>query len=335
MRRRSWPAAPGTGLSGGSVPVAEGIVIGLARMNRILELDAPNRRARVQPGVANLDVSRAAAPHGLRYAPDPSSQQVCTIGGNVAENSGGAHCLKHGFTVHHVQELEVVLASGDVVRLDRGGQFDLLGAFIGSEGTLGIATEAVVGLLPLPERVETLLAAYPSTDAAGRAVSAIIAAGILPAAVEMMDTLAIEAAELAVGAGLPVGAGAVLLVELDGPAVEVEALLGRVARAVRGARRGVARGGGRRGPAGPLLVRPQGRLRRGRPAQPRLLRAGRRGAAHAPSRGAGADRPAVQASTACGWQTSSTPATATCIRWSCTTPPPARPSGPSSWRPRS
>jgi glycolate oxidase len=218
----------GTGLSGGAVPVAEGIVIGLSRMNRILELDVPNRRARVQPGVANLEVSRAAAPHGLRYAPDPSSQQVCTIGGNVAENSGGAHCLKHGFTVHHVQELEVVLASGEVVRLDRGGQLDLLGAFIGSEGTLGIATEAVVGLLPLPERVETLLAAYPSTDAAGRAVSAIIAAGILPAAVEMMDTLAIEAAELAVGAGLPVGAGAVLLVELDGPAVEVEALLPRV-----------------------------------------------------------------------------------------------------------
>ncbi|MGN6379105.1 MAG: FAD-binding oxidoreductase, partial [Gaiellales bacterium] len=132
----------GTGLSGGSVPVAEGIVIGLSRMNRILELDAANRRARVQPGVANLDVSKAAAPYGLRYAPDPSSQQVCSIGGNVAENSGGAHCLKHGFTVHHVLELEVVLASGDIVRLDRCGELDLLGAFIGSEGTLGIATEA-------------------------------------------------------------------------------------------------------------------------------------------------------------------------------------------------
>ncbi len=218
----------GTGLSGGAVPVAEGIVIALSRMNRILDLDVANRRARVQPGVANLDVSRAAAPHGLYYAPDPSSQQVCTIGGNVAENSGGAHCLKHGFTVHHVLELEVVLASGEVVRLDRTGPLDLLGAFIGSEGTLGIATEAVIRLLPLPERVVTLLAAYAGTDEAGEAVSSVIAAGILPAAVEMMDTLAIEAAEAAVHAGLPVGAGAVLLVELDGPAAEVELLLPRV-----------------------------------------------------------------------------------------------------------
>jgi glycolate oxidase len=218
----------GTGLSGGAVPVAEGIVIALSRMSRILDLDVANRRARVQPGVANLDVSRAAAPHGLYYAPDPSSQQVCTIGGNVAENSGGAHCLKHGFTVHHVLELEVVLASGDVVRLDRGGSLDLLGAFIGSEGTLGIATEAVIRLLPLPERVVTLLAAFAGTDEAGEAVSSVIAAGILPAAVEMMDTLAIEAAEAAVHAGLPVGAGAVLLVELDGPAVEVELLLPQV-----------------------------------------------------------------------------------------------------------
>jgi glycolate oxidase len=218
----------GTGLSGGAVPVAEGIVIGLSRMNRILELDAANRRARVQPGVANLDVSKVAAPLGLWYAPDPSSQQVCSIGGNVAENSGGAHCLKHGFTVHHVLELEVVLASGDVVRLDRAGDLDLLGAFIGSEGTLGIATEAVVRLLAVPQRVDTLLAAYPTTDAAGQAVSAIIAAGILPAAVEMMDTLAIEAAEAAVGAGLPVGAGAALLIELDGPGAEVELLVPRV-----------------------------------------------------------------------------------------------------------
>ena len=219
----------GTGLSGGAVPVAEGIVIAVSRMNRILELDAANRRARVQPGVANLDVTRAVAPHGLYYAPDPSSQQVCTIGGNVAENSGGAHCLKHGFTVHHVLEVEVVLADGEVVRLARGaGELDLLGAFIGSEGTLGIATEAVIGLLPLPERVDTLLAAFDSTDHAGEAVSAVIAAGILPAAVEMMDTLAIEAAEAAVHAGLPVGAGAVLLVELDGPAAEVELLLPQV-----------------------------------------------------------------------------------------------------------
>jgi glycolate dehydrogenase FAD-linked subunit len=210
----------GTGLSGGAVPVAEGIVIGLARMNRVLGVDAANRRARLQPGVTNLDVSRAAAPHGLYYAPDPSSQQVCTIGGNVAENSGGAHCLKHGFTTHHVLELELVTAEGTVARLDRRGRLDLVSGVVGSEGTLGVVTEVVVRLLLLPERVETLLAAFDSTDAAGQAVSAIIAAGILPSAIEMMDRLAIEAAEAAVGAGLP-DAGAVLLVELDGPAEEV------------------------------------------------------------------------------------------------------------------
>jgi glycolate oxidase len=215
----------GTGLSGGAVPVAEGIVIGLARMNAILEVDVPNRRVRVQPGVANLDVTRAVAPHGLYYAPDPSSQQVCTIGGNVAENSGGAHCLKYGFTTNHVLELEVVLADGEVVRLDREGGLDLLGAFVGSEGTLGIATEVVVGVLPRPQRVETLLAAFPSTDAAGEVVSAVIAAGIVPAAIEMMDAVTIRAAEAAVGAGLPLDAGAVLLVELDGPAAEVEVTL--------------------------------------------------------------------------------------------------------------
>jgi glycolate oxidase len=218
----------GTGLSGGAVPVVEGIVIGLARMNRILDVDVPNRRVRVQPGVTNLDVTRAVAAHGLFYAPDPSSQQVCTIGGNVAENSGGAHCLKYGFTSTHVQELLVVLADGETVRLERSGALDLAGAFVGSEGTLGIATEIVVGVVARPERVETLLAAFPSTDAAGGVVSAIIAAGIVPAAVEMMDALTIQAAEDAVHAGLPREAGAVLLVELDGPAAEVALSLARV-----------------------------------------------------------------------------------------------------------
>ncbi len=215
----------GTGLSGGAVPVAEGIVLGLARMNRILEVDLPNRRVRLQPGVTNLEVTRAVAPHGLYYAPDPSSQQVCTIGGNVAENSGGAHCLKYGFTTNHVLEAEVVLAGGEVVRLGAGDRLDLLGVLVGSEGTLGVVTEVLVRVLPRPERVETLLAAYASTDQAGEAVSAIIAEGIVPAAIEMMDALTIGAAEAAVGAGLPLDAGAVLLVELDGPAIEVEAVL--------------------------------------------------------------------------------------------------------------
>jgi glycolate oxidase len=217
----------GTGLSGGAVPVAEGIVIGLSRMNRILDVDVPNRRVRLQPGVTNLDVTRAVARHGLHYAPDPSSQQVCTIGGNVAENSGGAHCLKYGFTTNHVLEAELVLAGGEVVRLAEGDPLDLLGAVVGSEGTLGVVTEVTVRVLPRPERVETLLAAFDSTDHAGEAVSAIIAAGIIPAAIEMMDALTIQAAEAAVNAGLPLDAGAVLLVELDGPAIEVEALLGR------------------------------------------------------------------------------------------------------------
>jgi glycolate oxidase len=217
----------GTGLSGGAVPVAEGIVIGLARMRRILDIDVPNRRVRLQPGVTNLEVTQAVAPHGLYYAPDPSSQQVCTIGGNVAENSGGAHCLKYGFTTNHVLTADVVLANGELVHLaDGDGGLDLLGAVVGSEGTLGVVTEVVVRVLPRPERVETLLAAFASTDHAGEAVSAIIAAGIIPAAIEMMDALTIGAAEAAVHAGLPLDAGAVVLIELDGPAVEVEAVLG-------------------------------------------------------------------------------------------------------------
>ena len=214
----------GTGLSGGSVPVAEGIVIGLSRMRSILEVDVPNRRVRLQPGVTNLDVSRAVAPHGLYYAPDPSSQQVCTIGGNVAENSGGAHCLKYGFTTNHVLAAEVVLADGTLVTVgtDTGEQPgpDLRGVVLGSEGTLGIVTRVTVRLLRVPESVQTLLADFPSIAAAGDVVSDVVAAGIVPAAIEMMDTLAIEAAEEAVHAGYTVGVPAALIVELDGPAEE-------------------------------------------------------------------------------------------------------------------
>jgi glycolate oxidase len=216
----------GTGLSGGATPFAGGVVISLARMNRILEVDLESRRVVVEPGVANLDVTRAVAPHGFFYAPDPSSQQVCTIGGNVAENSGGAHCPKNGFTVHHVTGLTLVLPDGEVVEL--GGKAldpdgpDLLGLVVGSEGTLGIATRVTLRIVRVPETVRTLLAGFETTDAAGSAVSAIVAAGILPAAIEMMDRLTIEAAELAVAPGYPVGAGAVLLVELDGVAAQVE-----------------------------------------------------------------------------------------------------------------
>ncbi|HEU0088665.1 MAG TPA: FAD-binding protein, partial [Pseudonocardiaceae bacterium] len=224
----------GTGLSGGALPHAEGVLIVTSRMRRILAVDPANERAIVEPGVFNLDVTKAAAPHGWYFAPDPSSQQVCSVGGNVAENSGGAHCLKYGFTTHHVLGVEVVTPDGELVWLggttrDTPG-YDLLGAFIGSEGTLGIATKIVVRLLRAPEAVRCLLAAFPGVDEAGTAVSAIIADGVVPAAIEMMDALAIEAAEAAVQCGYPAGAGAVLVVELDGPSAEVEHTFAAVQR---------------------------------------------------------------------------------------------------------
>jgi len=215
----------GTGLSGGALPVVDGIVISLARMSRILEVDVPSQRVVVEPGVTNLDVTRAVEAEGYFYAPDPSSQQVCTIGGNVAENSGGAHCLKNGFTVNHVTGLTVVLPDGELVEV--GGKAldpegcDLLGAFIGSEGTLGIATRITLRIVRTPETVATLLAAFRSTDDAGSAVSGVIAAGILPAAIEMMDKLTLDAAEAAFHPGYPAGSQAVLLVELDGVGVQV------------------------------------------------------------------------------------------------------------------
>jgi glycolate oxidase len=215
----------GTGLSGGALPTAKGVVISLARMNRILEIDHESGRVTVEPGVTNLEITQAVGPQGFFYAPDPSSQQVCTIGGNVAENSGGAHCLKHGFTVNHVTALEVVLPDGEIVNLGGKGLDppgpDLLGAFIGSEGTLGIATRITVRVLRKPESVRTLLAGFESTSAAGAAVSGVIGAGILAAAMEIMDRLTLEAAEAAVQPGYP-DAGAILIVELDGPAIQVE-----------------------------------------------------------------------------------------------------------------
>jgi glycolate dehydrogenase FAD-linked subunit len=212
----------GTGLSGGALPVAGGVVISLARLDRILDVDLDRSRVVVEPGVTNLDVTRAVADAGLFYAPDPSSQHVCTIGGNVAENSGGAHCLKYGFTVNHILEADVVLPTGELVTLSRDGDGpDLLGAFVGSEGTLGIAVRVTLRVVRQPETVRTLLAAFESTDTAGDAVSRVIAAGILPAAIEMMDALTIEAVEAAVQPRYPEGAEAVLIVELDGPAAQV------------------------------------------------------------------------------------------------------------------
>src|SRR6266480_3561477 len=223
----------GTGLSGGALPRADGVLVVTAKMRRVIDVDPVNRWAVVEPGVTNLAVSQAAQPFGYFYAPDPSSQVVCSVGGNVAENSGGAHCLKYGFTVHHITGLEIVTPSGELTWLGDGTGaapgYDLLGAFTGSEGTLGIVTKIVVKLTKIPQLVKCLLAAFETTGAGGNAVSASIGAGILPAAIEMMDAVAIDAAEAGVDCRDPQGAGAVLIVELDGPESDVR----REAAAVR------------------------------------------------------------------------------------------------------
>jgi glycolate oxidase subunit GlcD len=224
LERRGVPfvaRGAGTGLSGGALGEAPAVLVTLTRLARILDIDPANRRAVVEPGVVNASLSRAAAPFGLMYAPDPSSQTACTIGGNVAENAGGPHCLKYGVTSNHVLALEVVLPSGVPVRLgSAAGEAwgpDLVGAFIGSEGMFGIATEITVRLVPVPAEVHTMLADYTSLRVAGEAVSRIIAAGVVPAALEMMDHNAIQMVESSIyAAGYPADAAAVLLVELDG-----------------------------------------------------------------------------------------------------------------------
>jgi glycolate oxidase len=215
----------GTGLSGGALPVESGVLIVLSRLRRILEVDVPNQRIVVEPGVINVWVSQEVADEGYYYAPDPASQIVSSIGGNLAENSGGVHCLKYGFTTNHVMGAEVVLADGSIVEIGGGMApdapgYELLGAFVGSEGTLGIATKITLRIVREPEAVRTLLAAFKDTEEAGGAVSGIIGNGIVPAAIEMMDALCIEAVETAVHPGFP-EAGAILIVELDGPEAEV------------------------------------------------------------------------------------------------------------------
>src|ERR671938_717009 len=227
----------GTGLSGGALPRADGVLVVTSRMRTIREVRRADQRAVVDPGVINLALTRAATPGGYYYAPDPSSQQICSIGGNLAENSRGAPRLKYGFTSNHLLGAELVTPQGDVVQLgglapDAPG-YDLLGAVVGSEGTLGVATATVVRLVRLPQEVRTLLAGFRSTDDAGAATSAIIGAGIVPAAIEMMDALAIEAAEAATHCDYPGGAGAVLVIELDGAAVEVEHEFAEVERHCR------------------------------------------------------------------------------------------------------
>jgi glycolate oxidase len=221
-----WVArGAGSGLSGGALPVEEGVLIVLSRMRRILDVDILNQRVTVEPGVTNIDVSNAVAPTHF-YPPDPSSQIVCSIGGNVAENSGGAHCFKYGFTTNYVTGLKVVLPDGSIEQLGGKGVdtpgYDLLGAFVGSEGTLGVAVEITLRVVPRPAAVRTLVAFFDNTSEAGQAVSDIVSAGLVPAAMEMMDRLSIEAAEGATHAGYPTEAGAALIVELDGSAAECD-----------------------------------------------------------------------------------------------------------------
>ena len=228
------PRGAGTSLSGGALPLADGIILGLGKFNRVLEIDFDNRCAVVQPGVTNLAISKAVEAEGFYYAPDPSSQIACTIGGNVAENSGGVHCLKYGLTTNNLLGLEMVLMDGTILRL--GGKhldaegYDLLGIMTGSEGLLGVVTEVTVRLLKKPETARALLLGFPTNEQAGDAVAAIIAHGIIPGGMEMMDKLAIHAAEDFVHAGYPRDVEALLIVELDGPQAEVDYLIGEVSR---------------------------------------------------------------------------------------------------------
>ncbi len=231
------PRGAGTGLSGGARPSADGVVLGLSKMNQILQIDVDNCVARVQPGVRNLAISEAAAAHNLYYAPDPSSQIACSIGGNVAENSGGVHCLKYGLTVHNLLGVRVMTSMGEILEL--GGTLldtpglDLLALLCGSEGMLGIVTEVTVQLLPKPPAVAVMLAAFHDIAVAGEAVAGVIGQGIIPAGMEMMDKLAVQAAEQFARAGYPEDADAILLIELDGTQAEVDELVARVERVVR------------------------------------------------------------------------------------------------------
>jgi glycolate oxidase len=229
----------GTGLSGGAMPLGDGVLLSMARFNRILDIDSANRCARVQPGVTNLSISRAAEPHGLYYAPDPSSQIACSIGGNVAENAGGVHCLKYGLTTHNILALQVITIDGELLEfggaaLDSPG-YDLLALMTGSEGLLGVITEVTVKLLPCPQTAQVVLAAFDTVEAAAAAVTATIASGIVPAGLELLDNPAIRAVQRFIDTGYPPDAGAILLCELDGEREEVAEQIERVNRVFRDA----------------------------------------------------------------------------------------------------
>jgi glycolate oxidase len=227
------PRGAGTSLSGGALPLADGVLLGMAKFNRILEVDYANRVAIVQPGVTNLAITKEVEGEGFYYAPDPSSQIACSIGGNVAENSGGVHCLKYGLTTNNVLGVEMVLPDGEIIRLGGRGLeqrgLDLLGLIVGSEGLLGVVTEVTVRILPKPELARAILVGFPNTESAGSCVAGVIAAGIIPAGMEMMDRPAIHAAEAFVHVGYPLDVEALLIIELDGPAAECDHLMDRVA----------------------------------------------------------------------------------------------------------
>src|SRR6201990_3234755 len=226
------PRGAGTSLSGGALPLRDGVLLGMARFNRIREVDFANRVAVVEPGVTNLAITQAVAHRGFYYAPDPSSQIACTIGGNVAENSGGVHCLKYGLTANNVLGCEIVLMNGEILRIGgkcaKNAGYDLMGIITGSEGLLGVITEITVRILQKPETARALMVGFARVEAAGECVAAIIGAGIIPGGMEMMDKPAIHAAEAFVHAGYPLDVEALLIIELDGPAIEVDALIGRV-----------------------------------------------------------------------------------------------------------
>ncbi len=231
------PRGAGTSLSGGALPLADGILLGLGKFNRILEIDYANRCVTVQPGVTNLAISKAVEGRGFYYAPDPSSQIACSIGGNVAENSGGVHCLKYGLTTNNLLGLEVVLITGEVVRLgakhfDSEG-YDLMGLMTGSEGLLGVVTEVIVRILQKPETARAVLVGFPTSQDGGQCVADIISAGIIPGGMEMMDRPAIHAVEEFVHAGYPLDVEALLIIELDGPQAEVDQLITRVSAIAR------------------------------------------------------------------------------------------------------
>lgn len=231
-RIKAVPRGAGTSLSGGALPLADAVLLGLGKFNRILDIDYDNRCVIAQPGVTNLAISQAVQHKGFYYAPDPSSQIACTIGGNIAENSGGVHCLKYGLTANNVLGIEMVLVTGEIVRL--GGKhldseaYDILGVMTGSEGLLGVVTEVTMRILRKPETARAILVGFPSNEDAGQCVADIISAGIIPGGMEMMDRPAIKAAEEFVHAGYPLGAEALLIIELDGPKAEVDALIARV-----------------------------------------------------------------------------------------------------------